>query len=674
MKRILIIVLLIALITGCDDEPTIGTRAYAVVQTEVGEISSEGVYLSARILSRGEAEISQAGFIFGKGGSESYRMIVEEFGDSFDNFLQRDIAKGETFFVKAFVVSDNIVSYGNTVYFQSQGFDNPPPIVEQVSQMNVSDGARVLLTGKNFSLMPGINKIIVGGVFCEISFVGSDSLEFIIPTLAAGSKAAYLSTHGKQSGFGPINVKLPEIGSIEPIEGQPYSRVTIRGKYFGNRPVVYFGYIKAIMISFSDTLIVARVPFTQQEGEVNLVIDATGKKSDGGEKFTIISPAITGISTSTGKVGQRMVIYGKNFVNPEYGTRVFFDDREATILAPLDDSIEFYIPDITQANPLLRLIVGPHEVITSGFTKIDSWQKIGDFPGGPRNDPVALAVNSEGYAGLGSAANNSVMPDWWKFSPDTDNWTRLSDFPGAARYHTVSFAIDNKIYVGFGTAHHNRNTTDDNFFRDFWEYDIDSDQWSKITDPPMSVSEFYDLKNSSAIAYNGKGYIRLYDKMFVYDPSGGWSVLDIPPVALSGHYTYRPFCLEISGRIFWFFGFEYYYGSNTMLLVHEYNPQLNTLTHLITYNNPPVRALPVSIVLNNKGIFGGGPRANYLYPNERGSFLSFDPDTYELVRLESFHQPCASQAGFVIDGRGYIGLGATTGPVPGKEFFIFDPF
>lgn len=674
MKRILIIVLLIALLTGCDDEPTIGTRAYAVVQTEVGEISSEGVYLSATILSRGDSEICQAGFIFGKGGSESYRIIVEEFGDSFENFLQRDITKGETFFVKAFVVSDNIVSYGNTVYFQSQGFDNPPPIVEQISPMNVSDGARVLLTGKNFSLMPGINQIIVGGVFCQISFVGSDSLEFIIPTLGAGSQASYLSTHGKQSGFGPISVMLPEIASIEPLEGQYYSLVTIRGRYFGNKPVVYFGDTKAIMVSFSDTLIVARVPFTQQEGEVNLVVDATGKKSNGGEKFNIVKHAITGLNPSAGKVGQKMIIYGENFINPNSATRVLFDKIQATIVASNDNLIEFIIPDFPQTNPEIMVAVGPDVASITGFTKIDSWQKIGDFPGGPRNDPVALAVNSEGYAGLGSAANNSVMQDWWKFSPDTDSWTKLSDFPGAARYHTVSFAIDNKIYVGFGTAHHNRNTTDDNFFKDFWEYDIDSDQWSKITDPPMGVSAFYDLKNSSAIACNGKGYIRLNDKMFVYDPSGGWSVLDIPPVALSGHSTYRPFCLEISGRIFWFFGFEYYYGSNTMLMVHEYNPQLNTLTHLITYNNPPVRSMPVSIVLNNKGVFGGGTRANYLYPNERGSFLSFNPDTYELVRLESFHQPCASQAGFVINGRGYIGLGATTGPVPGKEFFIFDPY
>lgn len=674
MRRNLIILLMIVLLTGCEDEPTIGSRGYAVVQTEVGEISSEGVRLSARILSSGKSEISQAGFIFGKSGQKEYCIVVEEFSDSFENFLQRDIAAGETFFVKAFVVSDNKISYGNIEYFQSQGFNNLPPIVEQISPLNVSDGARVLLKGKNFSLMPGINQITVGGVFCQIYFVGSDTIGFSMPSLGAGSHASYLSVYGKQIEFGPISVMLPEISSIEPMEGQVYTLVTIRGRYFGYKPIVYFGDTKGIMNYFSDTLIVARVPFTQQEGEVNLIVDATGKKSDGGEKFTIISHAIAGLSPSAGKVGQRMVLYGSNLININFATRVLFDSREASIMALHYDRIEFNIPDIAQANPLVRVIVGSHEVNTTGFTKIDTWQKIGDFPGGPRNDLVALSVNSEGFVGLGAAANNTVMQDWWKFSPDTESWTRLSDFPGSARYHTVSFAIDNKIYVGFGTAHHNRNTTDDNFFKDFWEYDIDTDQWSKITDPPMEGSVFYDLKNASAIAYNGKGYIRLNTRMFVYDPSGTWTVLDTPPVALSGHYTYRPFCLEISGRIFWFFGFEYYYGSNTMLLVHEYNPQSNTLTHLITYNNPLVRSMPVSFVLNNRGIFGGGTRSNYLYPNETGSFLSFDPDTYELVQLESFNQACASQAGFVINGRGYIGLGATSGPVPSKEFFIFDPY
>ena len=674
MGRNLIILLLIALLTGCEDEPTIRSREYAVVQTEVIEITSTGVRLGARVLARGKSEISHAGFIFGTGGQPGYRIVVEDFSDNFEYYLRRDIAEGERFFVKAYVVSDDTISYGNIEFFQSQGFKKPPAVVEQIIPQNVSDGFKVMLIGQNFSLMPGMNQVSVGGEICQIYYTGFDTIGFITPSMGPGSHTSYLEMYDKKVEFGPMIVKLPEITSFEPQEGFDGTDVTIRGKYFGTGRRVTFGSANGILIYTSDTLIIARVPNSTQTGPVSLKVEITGKQSIGGEQFTIFNHSVTGLSVSSGKVGERIVIYGSMFRQPQQIVRVFFDNIETRIQALNDDRIEVNIPDVTSVNPLIRVFVGSKEANISGFSKIDSWQKIGDFPGGPRADMVALAVNSDGYVGLGSAASGALMADWWKFTPGTETWTRLSDFPGAPRYHTVSFAIENKIYVGYGTGNSYMPSADNKYFNDFWAYDIDTDQWSKIADPPMSGSVFYDLKNASAIADNQKGYVKLYNKLFIYDPlNNQWTVYDSPEVAVSGYYTDRPFSLKISDRYFWFFGFQAFSGTNTRLVIYEYSPALNSWTPFITHYNLPIKDRPVSFVLNNEGIFGGGTRSTYLHPDQRGLFWRFDPDTYELIQLEGFYQPCASQAGFEINGKGYIGLGSKTTSTPSKEFFIFDP-
>lgn len=313
MNRNLIILILIALLTGCEEEPTIHTKEYAVVQTEVREISSEGVLLGARVLSRGKSEIRSAGFIFGKQGQPDYRIVVEEFSDSFEYFLRADIPEGELYYVKAYVVTDDSESYGNIGYFKSQGFIKPPAVVEQITPQQVTDGHKVLLVGKNFSLQHGLNQIITGGKVCQVYFTGFDSIGFIMPSLSEGSHVSYLEVYGEQVAFGPMIVEMPELTSCSPQNGPLGSTVTIRGKYFGNSPRVYFGAINGILVSLSDTLIVARVPQFGPTGPVSLRIEVGGKQVTGSEQF-IITDSSTGTS-SLAAPGKEVSVSDKNLIN-----------------------------------------------------------------------------------------------------------------------------------------------------------------------------------------------------------------------------------------------------------------------------------------------------------------------------------------------------------------------
>lgn len=674
MNRNLIILLLIVLIISCEDEPTIHSREYAVVQTELMEVTHEGVRLGGRLLTAGKSDITAAGFVFGKEEQQGYRIVVKEFDDKFEYFLHSDITEGQRYFVKAWVASNDAVSYGNVLYFQSQGFVKPEAVVEQISPPNVSDGFKVLLTGKNFSLIPGVTGVRVGGVLCQPYQFGFDTLGFIMPSLSAGPHPSYLVTGDESVSFGPMNVMLPEITSYEPQQGFDGTEVTIRGRYFGNSRKVYFGTTTGILVSASDTLLIARVPNTTQHGPVSLKVDISGKQSVGGEQFTILKHTVTGLSVSSAKVGESMDILGSMFIQPGLTTTVYFDNVGARILSLSDGTIKVRVPDITSVNPLIRVIVGSKEVSTAGFTRIDSWQRIGDFPGVERVEMEAVSVNSAGYLGLGYNAG-APLSDWWKFNPVTDTWTRMSDFPGGARWNAVSFVIGTKVYVGYGTNQNRIYVPNDLYFHDFWAYDTETDQWSEIADPPLNTTSLYALRDASAVAYQNKGYVKINEKLLIYDPATDQWTESVAPVVT--HYTFTPdipFCFNINDRLFWFFGFQYG-GYVPYMELYEYEPDQGRWTQLRSYTNADVqiRTLRASFVLDNMGIFGGGIESGRDYP-PNGYFWMFDPATYEMTQLERFPRPVGMHAGFAIDGKGYVGMGIDYSHAFRKDFYIFDPF
>jgi N-acetylneuraminate epimerase len=83
------------------------------------------------------------------------------------------------------------------------------------------------------------------------------------------------------------------------------------------------------------------------------------------------------------------------------------------------------------------------------------------------------------YAGLGSAGK-----DWFSLnvSEISPSWHRLADFPGEPRDQSVAAAIDGKVYVfgGAGEIKCTDNTTDTVMFSDVYCFDPTGNNWQKL--------------------------------------------------------------------------------------------------------------------------------------------------------------------------------------------------
>ena len=146
--------------------------------------------------------------------------------------------------------------------------------------------------------------------------------------------------------------------------------------------------------------------------------------------------------------------------------------------------------------------------------QLNIWTQRADFAGTARFNAFGLSIENKGYIGTGNVDWDfgPWFKDFWEYDPDTDSWEQKADFPGESRHGAAGFTINNKGYLGTGYG-------DGENYKDFWEYDPDSDQWIRKAD-------FGGAARSEAVGFtiDGKGYIgtgrgmNLHRDFWEYDP------------------------------------------------------------------------------------------------------------------------------------------------------------
>jgi N-acetylneuraminic acid mutarotase len=135
--------------------------------------------------------------------------------------------------------------------------------------------------------------------------------------------------------------------------------------------------------------------------------------------------------------------------------------------------------------------------------------QLNDFPGAPRRGSIGFSLNGKGYAGLGykdiGSYNKGYFKDLWEYDPLTDDWTRLPDFPGEARQDAIGFGIDGAIYVGMGGIN------------DFYKYDLKTKEWSTLNYIPGNSRVYaFSFSIGSGIYYGGGMSPNLASDMWKY--------------------------------------------------------------------------------------------------------------------------------------------------------------
>jgi N-acetylneuraminic acid mutarotase len=148
--------------------------------------------------------------------------------------------------------------------------------------------------------------------------------------------------------------------------------------------------------------------------------------------------------------------------------------------------------------------------------ELGNWVKSSYFEGQPRSGSVVFTIGNKAYVGMGYDGDD-YFSDFYAYDLDRGLWDDIAPFPGLARERGVAFTINGKGYVGLG---YNRDQ-DVEELGDLWEYNPADNTWKRLAD--FQGSARY---NSVAFALGGKGYVGTgYDGDFYrsdfwsYEPS-----------------------------------------------------------------------------------------------------------------------------------------------------------
>lgn len=364
-------------------------------------------------------------------------------------------------------------------------------------------------------------------------------------------KTSKLYVFGEVISFSSVVKNPPVIDTFSPVEATFGDTITLSGNYF--HPVAAFNIVKlngkqASVARASKTQLKVIVPETVTDAEnvVNVTIFLQSSTAEG--TFRMLSPQITSLSTDQGFLGQTIEIIGDNFNPSKSGNTIVLGGAVGTVVSAARKVLKVKIPERgiydSRSFQVRVMVAGQTAQSTNIFTLTSPWLRKADVP--PETTPryrgaTAFAINGAGYAGIGGGIDFANR--CFRFSPEENSWVEIASYGGAPRNEGSSFVIGGKAYVGLGYS----ASSSSQMFSDFWSYDPQTDDWTRIADFPYTASE------AVAVSANGKGYIITSNNptgnFWEYDPTlNSWRALEDLP--LNDYYESPAAGFVINDKLF----------------------------------------------------------------------------------------------------------------------------
>jgi FG-GAP-like repeat/IPT/TIG domain/Secretion system C-terminal sorting domain/FG-GAP repeat len=201
------------------------------------------------------------------GGCPANGVILYIHGGKFTNALSVKIDDSASQF---YILSDSVIqvtlqgtftkniSISNA--YGTDSFQVPPPVINSFSPETASPGMNINIYGK---YLCGVSSVRLGSVLCSAFTVNSDSSISAIVGYGASGSLSLTGPGGVDSLSGFIFIPLPVISNFTPGSGPVGTVVTINGKGFSPQSfddIVYFGAVRATVITASDTMVTVSVP------------------------------------------------------------------------------------------------------------------------------------------------------------------------------------------------------------------------------------------------------------------------------------------------------------------------------------------------------------------------------------------------------------------------------
>lgn len=381
-----------------------------------------------------------------------------------------------------------------------------------------------------------------------------------------------------------------------------------------------------------------------------------------------LPPVIDDFEPKFGPIGTKVTIEGKNFALSKKGNTVKFGDVEVIVDSVSENSITVTIPQIIKPE-VVQVTVKTAGMIATSQDSIDlwfPWNRINDFNEGYSAwlDPISFTLNNKGYYGLGYNKTN-----FWEYDPTKDTFIKKASFPKPVAAYPISFTANNKGYVLFldrtyrppGSWYYNDT------INELWEYNPVNDAWTRKADFPG-----FKRLNGTAFSINHKGYVLggvYWDQSWDYYPTDVWEFdpltnkwtqkADLP----WSHQTQAQ-CLGFSHNGKGYFGI----GSSTSR-IYEYDPVSDSWGYITDYPGEGFNNIK-GFVINNKGYIGLGRNFS---DDSYSDFWELNLEDKTWKKLHSCPINMAANLSFTIDNKGYIGVGWNDYNDYSNIIYEFDP-
>ncbi|MFZ4581120.1 MAG: Kelch repeat-containing protein [Paludibacter sp.] len=258
----------------------------------------------------------------------------------------------------------------------------------------------------------------------------------------------------------------------------------------------------------------------------------------------------------------------------------------------------------------------------------DDWIKKSSFPGKNRVGAIAEVVNGIAYTGFGYNSekgvydsDSTIFSDFWQYNPQTNIWTRLSDFPKDAYTGTAplnsctSFTFEKWIYILGLSA---QQTS----FSHVWRYDTELGTWQQMADFEGGARTGAVSCNNGINYYVGLGIRRncLNDWWQYFPKTDTWKELKSVP----GKGRINATAFSINNRFFISTG-RHFGGTLTDDVLFndilEYNVQKNGWFKIGELLESDKRENSISFIINNKCYIGLGENDSEIFK----SMFVFEP-------------------------------------------------
>lgn len=214
------------------------------------------------------------------------------------------------------------------------------PVITNVTPTTGRASDQITITGSYFGNSGTTSQVWLGNRIAGGIVSWSDTE--VVATIASGASSGtvQIAAGGVWYNYGSFTVITPNISSISPTTAYSGDSITITGTGFGTTQGsgnVWLGdkYTGSVM-SWSDTQIVATVANGAKSGSAQVLQNGVWSNTS---PLTVITPAISGITPTSGPAGTQVTITGTGFRATQGSGLVWIGTQYATVVSWSDTQV-----------------------------------------------------------------------------------------------------------------------------------------------------------------------------------------------------------------------------------------------------------------------------------------------------------------------------------------------